>query len=363
MDRWKLFHSRKDAGDLMFYVWGERGCSLEGYLCQKFKEGPVERVLDGRNIPKIIEEYVSQHRAAIAAGYRFDDDAVPTALVYWGIGAINAAMTGGWPMHDGFTSWYEPNRSWEQIAQLKFDADNPWVQFALKVNRELWRLWEGDFHVLPFLYRSPLDAANGVRGNELFVEMYTDPQRVHALIDWCVDWMVSMEEFLAVQAPPAAPAGWGTAVWGAWLPDRGVFVNGDPVGLISREMALEFERPYNERFFARTGGALYHNHTIGLYQADLVSGTRGVLVQHFVDDPGQPSVVKALLDMPPLREKLLEASLQAPIGFWGAPADRLDELLDIVRHGRFVIGLNPPSDDPRDVEATLTKARAAGNIR
>ena len=38
-----------------------------------------------------------------------DDDSVPCAAVYWGIGGITAAMIGHDPIHDGHTSWLEPN--------------------------------------------------------------------------------------------------------------------------------------------------------------------------------------------------------------------------------------------------------------
>ncbi|MCY2932025.1 MAG: hypothetical protein NTV86_21535, partial [Planctomycetota bacterium] len=135
MERWRAFHSRKTPGDLLFYVWGERGVSLEGFLCQQFKDNPPERVLDEARIPGLIEQYVAQLRQAVDAGYRLDDDATATALVYWGIGALNAAMTGGEPFHDGVTSLFDPNLDWERIDELAFDPDNKWVRFAVAVNR------------------------------------------------------------------------------------------------------------------------------------------------------------------------------------------------------------------------------------
>ena len=346
----------------MVYVWGDRGASLEGHLCTQFNENPIERVLDPGNIPGMIERYIGSLHESFAAVQRFDDDVVPACLVYWGIGCIAAAQTGCDVFHDAATSWCEPNLSWDEIDRLAFDPDNPWVQFALHVNQALWRFWEGDFRVLPYLHRSPLDAANGIRGTALFEEMYTDPQRVHRLLDWCVDWQVAIERFIAENADCPCPPGWGTAVWGAWLPDGAVFVNGDPVGLISREIALEFEQPYTARLFAETGGGFFHNHTVGLYQADLVSGTSGTLVQHFVDDPRQPAGWEALLNIPDLQEKLLAASLNAPIVI-GVPIDRLDEVLDVARNGRFILALWADREAPdEDTAALVRKVRAAGNI-
>jgi hypothetical protein len=149
-------------------------------------------------------------------------------------------------------------------------------------------------------------------------------------------------------------------VWGAWLPDDAVFVNGDPVGLISREQAETFDRPSIEKLFTRTGGGLFHNHTVGLYQVDLVSSYAGILVQWFVNDPKQPTLTSALLDCPELREKVLAASLQCPVAGW-VPAERLDAVLDVTRHGRFILCVGCP--EGTDPAPPLRKARSARALR
>ena len=115
-----------------------------------------------------------------------DDDYIHSVFFYWGIGGITAAMTGMDPSHfDNETSWLEPNLEWESIERLRFDADNKWLQFAVNVNKALWRYWEEDYHMLPYLHRSPLDAAVGIRGSELFMEMYSEPDKVRKLCRWC----------------------------------------------------------------------------------------------------------------------------------------------------------------------------------
>jgi len=363
MQRWREFYERTDAGDLMTCVGWDRGCDLEGFLCRNFLDRGAEAMLGEGFIDGLIEGYVAEFRCNAPNLARFDDDCVPTALVYWGIGGIAAAMTGGEPFHDGTTSWLEPNLDWDRIAELRFDPNNKWVQFALHVNQALWRRWDEDFHVLPFLHRSPLDAANGIRGTALFEEMYTDPPAVHRLIDWCVDWQLQLEAFLHDNDDRPFPPGWGTAVWTTWLPDRAIFINGDPVGLISREMALEFEQPTTARLFAGTGGGFYHNHTIGLYQTDLVAKTPGTLIQFFVDDPRQPTAAEALLDMPELRETLLASSLETPIGL-GVPVGRLDEVLDVARHGRFLLVLSDADESAGDaaIQELVSKVRGVSNL-
>ncbi len=363
MDRWKQFHASNAPGDLMVYVqtWQHPYPSLGFYLGREFGSRPAGEVMDPRQIPAMIEGYIDLFHASLPDGLRHDDDMVPDVIPDWGVGGTNAAMTWGEPAYDGLTSWFEPELAWEQIEQLAFNPDNPHVQFALNLNKALWHYWQEDFHVLPHAYRSPLDGANGVRGNALFEELYTAPEKVHRLIDWCADWILSMEAHLAANDGRPDLSAWGTSIWGTWMPDRSIFVNGDPIGLISREMAIEFEQPYTAKVFQASGGGFFHNHTLGLRQADLAGRTPGTRVQFIVDDPKQPTMAEALLDHPDWREMLLEASLITPIGMLVAP-DRIEELLDVVRHGRFIIAIDTPASFRRNCNDLIAHVRDASNL-
>jgi len=358
MDRHRAFLSRHDPGDLLVYVNGGRTPSLEVFLCQYLHAQAPEVATKPETIRAAIQAYVASLREAYPRFYAIDDDKVPCAVVHWGMGGVTAAMIGGTPLHDGGTSWLEPNLDWPDIAPLKFDPDNPWIRFAVDVNQALWENWDHDFMVLPYVHRSPLDAANGIRGTDLFLDMYVHPERVSALTEWCADWSIAVEALIKQEAP--RPTGWGVGVWGMWLPDDAVFVNGDPVGLINPNLAKTFDQPSNEKLFTHTGGGFFHNHTIGLHQVDVVSTYRGVLAQWLVDDPGQPSLAAALLDQPRLRDRILASSLQCPVAGW-VPHDRLDEILDITVHGRFALTVACPENV--SPEPLMQKVRSASNLK
>lgn len=360
VERHKAFWERNDAGDLLCRAnsWG-RYAILDQTLCTRLHEGPVERVLEPESVEAMIEEYVRLLRESFETVYALDDDVVPCAEVYWGIGGITAAMTCRDPVHDGGTSWFEPNMPWEEIDELKFDPDDKWVQFALNVNRALISRWDEDFFILPFLHRSPLDAANGIRGTELFMEMYAEPEKVKRLTEWCADWSIQIEDFIHDNTD--WQRGWGTGVWGAWLPDRAVFVNGDPVGLISREMQPEFERPFTEKLFTSTGGGFFHNHAIGFHQIDQVCRTPGTLVQQIGVDPKQPRPPDVILEDPAARDRVIEASLHAPILLSNIQPDQLDDILPILKEGRFILGLLYwEGIDPHE---QIKKVRAVSNLK
>jgi len=356
--RQRAFHESDAPGDLLVYVNRGRYLNLNPFLCQRLFAGPVEAVLDEHAVPGLIEDYAGLLRKDLVMLHELEDDTVPAAFVYWGIGGITAAMTGLDPVHAENTCWLKANFRWEQIEELRFDPDNRWVQFALNINRELWRHWDEGFLILPFLHRSPLDAAYGIRGTEIFAEMYTAPGCVKELLEWCVDWQLSIENFLREQVPPQM--GWGTGVWETWLPDGGVFVNGDPVGLISRPMMREFEQPYTARLFASTGGGFFHNHTVGLYQVDQVAETGGLLVQEFIPDPKIANLPEVMLTDSDQRDTILRSSLVSPIMIEHIKTHELNALLPIVREGRFILCLDcEEGDDPAEA---LRKVRTVSNL-
>lgn len=363
MERHGVFQKRREAGDLLAHVGFDRGINLNLFLHENFRRMGVEKTLDPDFVPGMMAECIAKHRLARGGVLAVDDDMVPATIVYWGIGGITAAMTGLDPVFGEDTTWLDTEMEWDEIGALRFNPSDKWVQFALNINQALWNLWEEDFHIMPFLHRSPLDAALGIRGSRMYGDIYDEPGKVKALLDWCVDWQLSMESFLEDNAGrPETAKGWGRAAWGVWIPDKAVFVNGDPVGLISRETAIEFEQPYTGRLFTSSGGGLFHNHMLGAYQADLVSSTPGTLVQYLINDPRIPTGTEALLDHPDLRDTIISASLKAPVAISSIPPERLDAVIDVAKQGRFILDI---ACDAFSTEAgeLVKKIRKASNLK
>ena len=311
---------------------------------------------DVQRIKTAVEEFVKRHREDAEGAVSLPPgDAIPCVYAHWDIGWHTAAMAELPPRFSKGAWWLEPNMDWEAIEGLEFNPDTPWLLAAWHTHRALWELWDGDFWTIPFIHRSPLDYANGLRGTRLFEEMLTKPERVKRLLDWCVDWQLAAERF--VYDGIDVPEGWGVGIMGTWGPDRAVWVNGDPVGLISREMMLEFEQPYTGRLFASTGGGFFHNHTMGLYQADRVAATPGIHMQNFTRDPNRPTVEQTLLDDADSRERILKASLRTPILISSMTPESLQSALPILREGRFMLHVEYDSgDDPYEIVKSIRKA-------
>ena len=377
--RQKAFFESRLPGGLLAYLHKTGGPESEKSEKQKDTDpndlknkgglaGAVYRAVigvDGSIVPArtavetAVEHFVRDYRCQIEQARTPDPgDAIPCMYSHWDIGWHTAAMAGLPPRFISGSWWLEPNLEWEAIEQLRFDADNPWLVVGKHVHRALWRLWDEDFWTMPFIHRSPLDYANGLRGTRLFMEMLTEPDKVKRLIDGCVDWQLQAEEF--IYAGIDVPEGWGTGIMGTWGPDKAVWVNGDPVGLISREMMREFEQPYTGRLFTSTGGGFFHNHTLGLYQADRVAETPGIHMQNFTKDANKRTVEDTLLEDPTARERIIAASLKTPILISGMNSTHLQALLPIVSKGRFILDLET------DTETELTEIgrsiRNAGKI-
>ncbi len=359
IERTKAFYSRSEPGDLLCSVneWG-RYAILEETLCGDLNKRPLDEALDEAHVEAMMTAYVQNLRRSFKTVYQYDDDVLPCAEVYWGIGGITAAISEADPLFQDGMSWFEPNMSWEEIEALRFNPDDKWMQHALRINQLLWREWDEDYLILPFLHRSPLDAANGIRGTELFSEIHTDPGRVKSLIQWCADWSIQVEEFLYDNTDHQE--GWGAGVWGTWLPYRGVFVNGDPVGMISRETQQEFEAPYTAKLFGSTGGGFFHNHAIGLHQVDQVAQTPGTVIHQIGADPNVITPVEAMLTEPTHRDRMLESSLHAPLLLNGVGPDQLDEILPILKEGRFYLGML--WWEGHDADEMIRKVRKASNL-
>ena len=133
-----------------------------------------------------------------------------------------------------------------------------------------------------------------------------------------------------------------------------MWVNGDPVTMISREMMLEFEQPYTGRLFTTANGGFFHNHTRGLYQVDQVVRTPGTILQHFNRDPNCPRVSEAMRD-PAKRETILASSRVKPIYIDLVERTELPDLKPYLHEGRFILEVVCAPDE---TDAVLAELRA-----
>ena len=222
-------------------------------------------------------------------------------------------------------------KTWDDLDSFRFDPGNRWVAYLVESWRGIEAAYEGGLVVQPFSYKSPLDLANGLRGNDLFTDLYDAPEQVERLLGWCVDSIVTLDKFLRDRFPllDTAPNG----VWGGMPRPRAMWLNGDPVDLISEEFGDRFNRPPIEKLADYAGGIWFHHHSIGHTRAGRVSRTRGITIQNIQQDPNGPRLLEVIDD------RLIEASHRTPINLNVnlAESPHMDRLLERLAEGRFIV--------------------------
>ncbi len=262
------------------------------------------------------------------------DDAVLSPAIDWGTGATASLVTGAEPIFQPMTS-YSLGHVVENpgdIDALRLDLDNPWIAADVDYWRGFFDLCDGPVPVTGHNYRSPLDLANDLRGNELFTDMYDRPEDVERLANWCAESTIAVDRHIRQRVPALRdhPSGaWGVARSAGGM----LFLNGDPVDLISVEMGERFNRPTVERIADYASGVYFHHHSIGIDRAVSIGAIGGLAVQEIIQDPNGPRICDRIDDA------LVAASLSVPIDLAPNVAawDNVDELLDRMAAGRFIL--------------------------
>lgn len=343
------FLNEKIPGKALVMRSGAGDPNYEMHWVRIFHHEPVENFLDAKRVSAVNDDFLKIFHAAAPTLLEVDDDAVPTIEVYFSIGSIVSMMSGKRALFLSDTGWCDPIfESIYDFDQLHFDPDNPWVRFHILAAQDLINKWEGDFTLIPAFHRSPLDAANGLRGDSIFYDICDDLAAVREAVMACTRWSLALEKHL--KEALTWPEGLRRGTWGMALPGDAVFVNGDPVDLVSAAHQQYLDRPSAEELFTKTGGGFFHHHALGLRQVTNVAKTRGMLVQNVITDPGiEPPIITMLHDEK-MCQRVIDASLLAPIHINADFLPIADQILPILKQGRFIIRQDVWENAPKLLE-------------
>ena len=281
-------------------------------------------------------QYTQMAADTTAYHAQIGDDWVPYIWVTWGTGGDAALLTGGEEdvvFYEGDSTFKEPViKDWADLDNLKLDLDNFWIRGM----REFWRGVESAYElegvtVSPAQLRSPLDFAHELRGNMLFTDFYDYPDEVNALLDFCTDSTIQIYRHLQDEFPILKTAPGGS--WGVVFNQDTLWLNGDPVDLISNPIAKNFFIPSIEKLIAEIGGILLHHHSIGYKKAPLISQIPNLPLQEIAQDPNGPLVLDHI------DETMIAASHQTPIKLDAniLEVDDIDGLMGRLAEGRFIL--------------------------
>lgn len=268
---------------------------------------------------------------------KLEDDYIPYYHPYFGI-SIHHSFFGGKVQFGGGTSYAEHIiSSASEWNKLKYDINGKWVQ---KLAKGLAFCRDHGEGVLVASLRGgngPLDMANGVMGNELFTELYDDPDNIHKVMEICYESILAMFQ-LQKQNCSKIEGGHIAPMGNFWIPESCIgHISLDAACLVGPGLFEEFEKPYLNRLAEETNGYIVHSHMLGRRMFKEMCSIKRMLVFVPVDDPGQPTLLDEL-------SAVLEAVGDTPL-LVNIPENRLKEALPKLAGRRAVINLTATDSD------------------
>jgi hypothetical protein len=247
--------------------------------------------------PQDLHRYLDEQVALLLETWEhkrgLDDDAVPSLYPRFGI-AEHSAFIGGEVEFGADTSYAHPCISeWGDLDRMELRDDNPWLRMVVDGLAYLVEQARGRFVVMQRGAMAPLDLANALRGNDLFMDFYDSPEEVHRLLEFCTRACA----FYIQAQRRAVPAVDGGVFCGCyvWMPGNAFgHLSEDASVLCSPAHYREFGRPYTARLVAPFEHAFMHLHTAGARAfPDVLSIDRIDFIE-LANDPNTPRGIELL---------------------------------------------------------------------
>ncbi|MGN1141532.1 MAG: hypothetical protein ACI4TF_10045 [Oliverpabstia sp.] len=268
---------------------------------EKMTQQLVEEIpYDGLDWEHQFEEYYKRrvYNAKIRAQHRLDmgigDDYIPTYFPYFG-NAIHHVFFGGKLEFKGGTSYcHEVIKEAQEFAELHYDVHNEWMERLTEGMR--YCRDNGDGVLLAALRggNGPMDMANGIMGNNLFMEFLEDEENMHKVMEICMNSCEAMYELQKENASHVC-GGYITGQSNLWMPDP-MFgqISIDAAHLAGPELYEEFEKPYIEKLADKYQGFLLHTHMMGWKMQGTFADTKGMKIIRPSNDNKYPTVLEKL---------------------------------------------------------------------
>ncbi len=232
-----------------------------------------------------LEEYYGKREG-------LEDDTLPELFFHLGTGAGGAVFDEGEVLFTSETSWLHPTLTdYADMGRLDSEKRTKWAQIFLD-GVEYIMEHKKELVVAPFMHYSPLDAANSLRGNEVFCDFYEYPEELKELLGYCTRVTRNFHRELMKRC--GALEG-GQSMWNIWVPgERAIGFMEDTSNLCSPDNYKQFGREYTAELVRDFGGGFIHNHMLGLHQFAQISSIDGLGIMNIANDPKCPRVTEVI---------------------------------------------------------------------
>ncbi|MFH1008843.1 MAG: hypothetical protein V1800_15315 [Candidatus Latescibacterota bacterium] len=222
---------------------------------------------------------------------RIDDDWIPGLVLHYGFGAFGAVYCDAQVTFTENTSYLDRGvANWDPAELPLYRKDRFWARIFVEAGRYLSAKGNGQFMVSPYPNPSPLDVANLLRGNDVFTDVYEQPEALKAFLEKATPAII--EHARAVEAALDPPWG-GVLTFGGWIP-KGLVLLEDAADLCSPSVYEEFGRPYTQTVIDAMGGGYIHHHSLGRQQYRAMATLSGLHVLQISSDPNATRPIQEL---------------------------------------------------------------------
>ena len=270
-----------------FYRSRRNGVQIHIKSCDSLNI-PAAAPLNSFSFPQDMERYldgIAERDYAFARFHeRIEDDFIPSTAPWYGIAEHTAFLGGKVDFTETTTFQHQICENLEDFHALKLDRDNMWIHLVADGIAYLREKW-GEY--IPVRMRGadgPSDIANAIRGNDLFYDIYDDPDQLQELMDFCakaVNFTLDCQRAKATQI-----AGGYINGFGIWMPGKCVgHISEDFSTMISRDVYEEHFLAALEKCVSDCDMAMLHVHSLGERMIPVFAGIDKIRVMELSSDP------------------------------------------------------------------------------
>jgi len=286
-----------------------------------------------------------------------DDDMIPWVGPDFGIAIHHAHLFEGLPVRLAeWTSWAPHPLTGpdglhpDKIAAIRFNPNNIWVRRILEMLQYWTEHNDGSYVVAGHGPFGPMDMANAIRGNDLFLDFYDNPEELSLLLDRCVDAIAAFEMH---QRPiiGQALAEIGTPFWGALGPKNATYISEDAMDMSGPAISEQWGLPWTRRLREKVGTIMVHHHAMGLHVQRVIAESMSDSLIQVSNDPNYPPTMDTF-------EKIYADSGDNAIMLDASPQDIVKNI-DRLKHTRAILITGGARED---VQKAIDAVRSVSNI-
>jgi len=249
---------------------------------------PAMPPLNSFSFPQDMEKYLDlrAHNDYLFARFHetIEDDFIPSTQPWYGIAEHTAFLGGQVDFTESTTFHHQICSELEQWRDLKLERDNFWIRLVVDGMAYMKNKWE---EFIPIRMRGadgPSDIANAIRGNDLFFDIYDEPEELAEMMKFCskaVNYTLDLQREQATRIAGGVINGFSI-----WTPGKHIgHTSEDFSTMISTDVYEEHFLPALQDCVKDCDSAMLHVHSLGERMIPLFAGIENIRLMELSSDP------------------------------------------------------------------------------